>query len=106
MTAYQRRNARAKAEGYKSYYDKRVTEGLKRGLSKTQARGHSKANEPKPSMLKHGKLSKKQVAAIREEYDYDNAAIIAYIHELYDDFDVQIDHETWSELLGSPSVKD
>jgi hypothetical protein len=39
MTPYEKRNLKAIAEGYKSYYDKRIQLGLAKGLSKSQAAG-------------------------------------------------------------------
>jgi hypothetical protein len=44
-SAYERRNARAVAEGYRSYHDKRLTLGVLRGQSYSQAAGKPKPTE-------------------------------------------------------------
>lgn len=43
--AYQRRNERAKAEGFASYYAKRVFLGQQKNLSRAQAAGHARKTE-------------------------------------------------------------
>jgi hypothetical protein len=49
---YERRNERARAEGYRSYADKRSRQGQSRGLTAGQARGHPERGVPKVSIVR------------------------------------------------------
>lgn len=125
--AYQKRNERAQAEGFKNYYDKRTKEAMARNLTLSQARGHARqfsfmdegssgglfgdsereagVFEPTARDIRTGTVSEATFLNFKV-WAYANDEDLADIaQEWMDAWDIDFTHDQWSEMLGSPPLK-
>jgi hypothetical protein len=74
--AYERRNERARAAGYRNYYDQRTKQAASRGLSRPQARGHARRDELPASVIRDVNRSTRPATLIPMKVDGKDALLI------------------------------
>lgn len=93
--AQERRNERARAAGYKNYYEQRLANArTKHGqnITRSQARGHPATGEIRLTTL----------ADVKAVLDSDGRAAA---FRFADDEGLDITHDQWSLIFGSPKLR-